>query len=483
MKRLLLILSLLPLFLFAQYPVYEDNGGMFAEGAFSVDVDCPATVNVNDILIASLLDADDDAFSAPPSGWAKIKDFTSMSTASTVIFWKRADGTEDGTTVTFRSNKTAGNGVYGVISRFSGCVTTGSPWDHELSNAVQQGTTVTVYGTTTQGNYGLAVSFIIVEDDVSISTVTDYTEEWYLTSTFGGDAAMKLQTQQVPTATTLANQTATLGGNDYRASHQLSLISSARTQPIAIFTNKGTQGTSTSSSTLSVPYPSTINANDRLFIMCTYSATNSPITLENLSGWVKYTDFLEVSDPGIKGGIFTKVATGSESGSVSVTTTASVDMMVATMYCFDGMSTDATFYDDAQADTRAAQPDATIPSGSLSSTEKWCYGLVFFYMNIDDAVNPLSSANRFWGYIDEEKGTLNSIPFTYGIWGYAREDIGIYGLNTNIQGSTDICAAYSFSVLPASPTGFDLEIDGVSGYIEVDGILIEDIQEVEGIGP
>jgi hypothetical protein len=45
-------------------PVYQDNGGISAAtGQASISLNFPATVNNNDILLAALLDADNDTFS------------------------------------------------------------------------------------------------------------------------------------------------------------------------------------------------------------------------------------------------------------------------------------------------------------------------------------------------------------------------------------------------------------------------------------
>lgn len=196
------------------YPVYEGNGGIFAAGDYSVTCDYPATVNVNNIAWVSLLDADNDTFTVP-EGWNPVDEDGSVAAASTCWMWRRCDGTEGGTSQTFISQLLAGSGVYGVISIISGCRTSGVPYESKAMTSVSQGTSAAIPACETLGVERLVCAFINVEDNVSVGVGSGYAEDFELQSTFGGDACLELQSQQVATAQTIGATSAALGGDDY----------------------------------------------------------------------------------------------------------------------------------------------------------------------------------------------------------------------------------------------------------------------------
>lgn len=196
------------------YPVYESSGNI-ADGAdFSVDVPYPATVNDKDILIACLLDADNDTFTVP-ADWALILEDGSNSNCSTAWMWLRADGTELGT-VTFASQLNAGAGVYGVMHRFSGCIETDvPPFEDSDQTLVIQDTTYTRPAVTTSAAERLGVCAVNIEDNMSPSPCAGWTERDEQSSTLGGDCTLQIQDKQIAAATTETSQTAAVGGDDY----------------------------------------------------------------------------------------------------------------------------------------------------------------------------------------------------------------------------------------------------------------------------
>lgn len=196
------------------YPVYEGNGGIFAAGDYSITCNYPVAVDVNDIAWVQLLDADNDTFTVP-EGWNLVDEDGSVTFASTCWMWRRCDGTEGGTSQTFISQLGAGAGVYGVISIFSGCRTSGVPYEGKAMTAVSQGASAAILACETLGVERLVCVFINVEDNVSVGVGSGYAEDYELQSTFGGDACLELQSQQVATAQTIEATSAALGGNDY----------------------------------------------------------------------------------------------------------------------------------------------------------------------------------------------------------------------------------------------------------------------------
>jgi hypothetical protein len=199
------------------YPAYEDNGGIFTGTDYNVVVDCPATVNANDILVAQLLDADDDTFSPPDGSWFPLYNCV-HNNASAGWFWKRADGTEDGASITFTSVLDSGAGVYGVIHRISGCVTTGLPFEISFGRTpTTQTDAPATHAIRTRGATRLAVSFITAEDDGAITGWSNFTEEANLSSTVGGDARLMCGSQQIASASNISTDTLSNVASEYTA--------------------------------------------------------------------------------------------------------------------------------------------------------------------------------------------------------------------------------------------------------------------------
>lgn len=177
-------------------PVYEDNGGIATgSGVASIDVPYPATVNENDILIVTVMDADSDSFNTP-AGWTKIDEYTANDNLSVAWFWKRAAGTESGNE-TFTSLATTGNTIAGIMSRFSNCITSGVPYEDATKGNLIQDTTIDVPTVTATDWDRLACVFAAIEDDVSMDTATGYTERYEITTAVGDGGALVLQDQEV----------------------------------------------------------------------------------------------------------------------------------------------------------------------------------------------------------------------------------------------------------------------------------------------
>ena len=210
------------------YPVYQSNGGIGTGTDFSVAVSYPSTVNADDILIAAIMDADDDSFDTP-AGWTKIDEKTTESNLSVAHYWKRADGTESGS-VTFTSVLNAGSLVAGIIYRYSGCVKYGVPFEGHFSRTILQGTQ-----TAPQFNAGsgitaterLAVAIAIVEDD-TISSFTagfyGFTEDSRLSTTAGTDAHFATASVGTDVEILSPNQCYWTQGNEYYSAFSLYLI-------------------------------------------------------------------------------------------------------------------------------------------------------------------------------------------------------------------------------------------------------------------
>jgi hypothetical protein len=108
--------------------------------------------------------------------------------------------------------------------RFSGCVTSGTPYEDATGSAPASAATATVATITTTDELRLAATFLVVEDNVSIATATGYTEQSELTTTVGSDAAFGCQTQNKAAAGDVTGSTPALGGTDYSSTLTLALL-------------------------------------------------------------------------------------------------------------------------------------------------------------------------------------------------------------------------------------------------------------------
>lgn len=108
--------------------VFEQAGALASNAATTtLAVIAPATVNADDILITVILNKDNQVITPPDGTWTKFVEVNNTTAQRLTIAWKRADGTEAGGTFNF-TKPTDNNVLFcGVMSRWSGCITTTSP--------------------------------------------------------------------------------------------------------------------------------------------------------------------------------------------------------------------------------------------------------------------------------------------------------------------------------------------------------------------
>lgn len=204
------------------YPAYMGNGGMSALQDDYVDVAFPSTINANDILIIFAADADDDTFLA-------VTDFTWIDgdsadpNVSIGYWWKRATGSESGT-VRVTSTNIAGNGIYGCMYRFSGCTTSGTPFEDPTIEAVTQTVQPLVPQVTSGGVGRLAVNFLGVEDDTSVTGATTYTQIASDIDLTGTDFGFWVYAQEIPSSGNVDQMYLGVNPQEYCGSLTLLLI-------------------------------------------------------------------------------------------------------------------------------------------------------------------------------------------------------------------------------------------------------------------
>jgi len=190
------------------YPVYEDNGGLVANAASTtIDVPYPSTVNANDILFIQIIRwGGNDTFTTP-TNWTAFG-FDNDSTYSGTFFWKRATGSESGNeTVTISD---AGNNV-AVMSRYSGCTTTGTPYEALDAGGIQSSTSLDIPSITTTDTERLAVCLFSMWNLKNEGAMTDYTQSFEEVSV-PASTLMWGYEQDIATASTVSSDSASYSG-------------------------------------------------------------------------------------------------------------------------------------------------------------------------------------------------------------------------------------------------------------------------------
>ena len=180
-------------------PVYEGNGGMLSttDGNGGINCDYPETVNEGDILIIQIVATNNDSeFSA--SGFTLIGQNLG-SDYSAGWLWRRATGSESGQIYV---NATGSHvDLYVVMSRFSGCMETGTPY--EVASVLDSGPMGTswyyVSGTTiTKGTLFCSFANADGDDVVSYAGTGSFSHEYSIPGTVGNDCRLLLDTKAMP---------------------------------------------------------------------------------------------------------------------------------------------------------------------------------------------------------------------------------------------------------------------------------------------
>lgn len=207
--------------------VYDSNGGganaAGAAGLYALTVSYPATVSANDLLIAHM-GASAGTIAGTnvvdtPTGWTLI---TSISGNSGVTaeysFWKLAAGTEGGTTQAFTGSYVgASPNISGIIERYTGNQTSGTPVESAATNSGNSSTPAPA-SVTTSVNGGLAVFHLgnstnRTAGDITGETGGDYAEAYADYTPGSSKFALETQTAAMATAGTISGGTCTLSAS------------------------------------------------------------------------------------------------------------------------------------------------------------------------------------------------------------------------------------------------------------------------------
>lgn len=148
-----------------------------SSGSGSLRLYYPATgVTANDIAFAAVWANSSLGSWATPSGWTQLTYVNKYA-----WFWKRLAGTESGGSQIFSFSYPSHSGIYGVMITFSGCITTGSPWDQAaIKNTGASSATVTIPDLTsdTGGPYRFIVNHVMSSSSAANGNddATNYSE-------------------------------------------------------------------------------------------------------------------------------------------------------------------------------------------------------------------------------------------------------------------------------------------------------------------
>ncbi len=203
-------------------PVYEDNGTFSsASSSTTIDVSYNSTINADDILIIVLINFQNITFQTP-SGWTLIS--ADNGTRSSAAFWKRATGSESGNVTCTADSSSAL--ITGQMYRFSGCIDTGTPYESNVPTAETGTNAPIIPELTTTAAARLAVGIFAITDDLrDPSGLTDYTEQYVKDDE--DSTTFVVNTQEIPTATTVPSDTASIAATENWYTYAFALIPAA----------------------------------------------------------------------------------------------------------------------------------------------------------------------------------------------------------------------------------------------------------------
>lgn len=203
-------------------PVYEGASTIVSDSILFIPINYPADINENDILIMSIYCQNSDPFDTQ-TGWTLIYQENYVSDDKDFEFyWKRANGTETGT---YGFSNSEGKRIFGYIARYSGCITTGTPYEGFVTSGATTDAILDIPATTSTDANRLAVALMSCGNDVNIQDVDDYTQSSEQLSTDSRDAMIAFYEQDVATAGTVSADSITIPSADGKIVAVLLLIS------------------------------------------------------------------------------------------------------------------------------------------------------------------------------------------------------------------------------------------------------------------
>lgn len=202
----------------AKIPIFVDDGGISSNtppGA-SVSAAYPSTVKKNDLLFfIAFKDGTDSVVSSAPSGFSYIlRGTVGGSALQFAIYYKRAlnDGSEVGSE-SFTWDTDPDTVMAALIIQYRYVVSSGAYSNAGASTGgTSSSATIKGFTTTVDDTLGVNIAVLLGNNSttLTIGTASGWTESQFYTITTGDDLAIKIQERNIPTATTISDQTSAL---------------------------------------------------------------------------------------------------------------------------------------------------------------------------------------------------------------------------------------------------------------------------------
>lgn len=495
MRKLILLLLFIPLLLQAQTPVVEEQFGLDYGAWNDPDGLRPfynaTAIDKNDVLILVTITDSHDTMTTPirwesdvPYPWTPIDSLFSDN-VSIQWFWRRAFGTETGTTqdTIWRTSTNAVSG-YGVsnIYRISGAHTVGTPFNVA---DVKQG--ITLDGIhksseiTTVVEDALVLCLAAVQDNpttlykIGTSSGQLYDDFLQLLYGAGDDFSWGLSSYEQATPGTVSQGVATTTGtNDYWGSLTLAMYPSSQTPPpITRFPYYSKTAVVDSvnyanaqrlvNDSIYVLYPDVVDKNDVGIIIWSIEEADTPDEVP--SGW---TEIGGEADGGRGYSVYYywKRFTGTEDGdSVLIRTTSNdCDIQASLMIFKNCVTTGTPFESDSVRDIAASNNRPTAP---LTTTGTNRLGAVF------TTIKSSSHWQPNYGWVNTDTCWGGSQVFVYDATGAQTHNL--HTLKLPASGTTgEFTAGYytdaysnlTLAFIPEDETAYPVEIEGHSDYEE-----------------
>lgn len=312
-----------------------------SSGATAYTIDYPATVNAGDFLL--LLGTSSTAWnrggSYAPDGWHRFPAFDGPYTIiDTMMFWRIADGTEGGGSVTMLA---IGSNEYhgGVIVAYAG-VDPAHPFDvapdfalHGHAGTTSAGTNADAHDaitTVTDGAYVVTMWLGAAACVTAEAVPSGFTERHFVSGgsyqyfqSFIADVAAPSAGVVTPGA---AAMTLTAGAVFAAFTFALRPVTADTATPF-MRSRGDSLRLAGSAASIDVPYPDDFDAGDVLLLVTQITLPNSSPKWSTPSGWTRLEDIDGVYTDGVNREVMIayKVATGSETGTLTVSTSATIN--------------------------------------------------------------------------------------------------------------------------------------------------------------
>jgi hypothetical protein len=135
----------------------------------------PANTVENDILLCTLC-INNTTAPTPPAGWVQIGSTVNTGGVYWYSYWLRAGGSEG---ASYTWTRATSNSCSGIMKRFSGCITTGDPWEGTPYTGYGPTNAAFVTGSITSTSASAAYVQMTAGNNISTLTSTSLTERNY----------------------------------------------------------------------------------------------------------------------------------------------------------------------------------------------------------------------------------------------------------------------------------------------------------------